>query len=204
MHEGYAMGATERPDETPEPEAERTDDLGGPYEAQGISQETERTFAEAQMVLPGVLTLFGFQIFAAINDRVQKELGTAELGCFVMNMCFLAMGAMFIILPAAYRRKAEPWVLSRHFVQLSSRMMSWSLRPLLLCFSVDTYVVTKITSHKTWVSLVVGALVLVAFVGGWQVFPWIAGHQRAGKGARHARKQTDEAEHRSRGAAAQT
>jgi uncharacterized protein (DUF983 family) len=60
------------------------------------------------MVLPGVLTLFGFQRIVVFNPLFLDKLSRAQQWLHLAAMVTLSIAAALVLAPAAYRRSAEP------------------------------------------------------------------------------------------------
>src|SRR3954471_11066447 len=81
-----------------------------------LEKEANQTLGETGMVLPGVLTLFGFQLVVVFNplflDKLYKQEQFAHLACLAL----LSLAGAMVLAPAAFRRKAEPGRLSQRFI----------------------------------------------------------------------------------------
>lgn len=172
--------------------------MSGPehIQDQDLEKEVGNIVSEIQTVLPGVLTLVGFQLFCVINERFYKELSKAEQTVHLIVFCLLAFGAALIMMPAAYRRQAQPWVISRRFIELASRVMTIAMAPLLLTFTMDAYLITRLIFHRVSVGLVVAGIVFAVFVALWFGIPRHAKRGTAGREAAkaRARAQTEKAD----------
>ena len=122
-------------------------------------------------MLPGVFALFGFQLFAAFNDIFDKQVTRPEKILYLVAQVLLAACIAMLLTPAAYHRTVRPHSVSDAFANLISALLKWAMRPLLLVFPIDAYLVAKVVTRSTTVSAVVGAFVLFLFVAAWIVFP---------------------------------
>ncbi|PCC72001.1 hypothetical protein SAMN02745121_08020 [Nannocystis exedens] len=62
-------------------------------------------FAEANMILPGLLSLLGLQVISTLNDVFLKQLGPVEHGLHLAAFILLAEGLALVVTPAAYHRQ---------------------------------------------------------------------------------------------------
>jgi Family of unknown function (DUF6328) len=80
-------------------------------EEKAADQQTEKmareAIEEARMVLPGIQALFGFQLMAVFNQRL-NELGEAEKLTHFVSALLIALSIGPIMTPAAYHRHVEP------------------------------------------------------------------------------------------------
>ena len=140
-------------------------------EEQSLSDSVRSILEEARMILPGVQTLFGFQLIVVFNQRFQDGLTPDEQRLHLAAMALVAIAGGLVMAPAAYHRRAEPESISRRFVRLSTRLLTWSTYPLLIGIVVDFYLVaTFITADDTASLLLAGAL-FAALALLWIVLP---------------------------------
>ena len=140
-----------------------------------LLEEMRITIEEARVVLPGVQALFGFQLIAAFNQRFDDLPGVdraLHLGALVL----VAVSVALVMAPAAYHRMAERGQVSRHFVDLASRLIAGALLPLMLGISLDAYVVARLITGSAAIAGIIATALLVLFVALWFVLPWM--HRR--------------------------
>ena len=136
-----------------------------------LEKETENTVREARVVLPGIQTLFGFQLIAVFNHRF-TDLTTFEQYLHLGALVLVAVAVALIMAPAAYHRIADRGVVSRHFVDLASRYIAAALVPLMLGIDFDVYLVCRLVTGSTVASVAIAAGVLALFAMLWFVLPW--------------------------------
>jgi hypothetical protein len=145
--------------------------LSNEIEPQSLGDTVRQILEEARMILPGVQTLFGFQLIVAFNQRFQDALSPTEQRLHLLAMALIALATGLLLAPAAYHRRAEPESVSRRFVRLSTRLLAWSTYPLLAGIVVDFYLVaTLITANDAVGFLLAGLLALVLALL-WLVLP---------------------------------
>lgn len=148
---------------------------------ESLEEEATHATDEARMLLPGVQAVMGFQLVAVFNNRF-GELSANEqrlhLGAFLLLV--VAMG--LIMAPAAYHRQAERGVISRHFVDLASRLLTWALFPLAAGVAIDTYLIASLIFHGSAIPIVAGVAVAILLFGLWFTMPGMARNRRS----RHA------------------
>ena len=137
-----------------------------------LLDEVRITIEEARVVLPGIQTLFGFQLIAAFNARFD-DLSAADRAAHLVALVLVAIAVALVMAPAAYHRISERGQVSRHFVDLASRFIASALVPLMLGISLDVYVVAALITKRASIGIAVGLAVLVVFTGVWFVLPFL-------------------------------
>jgi hypothetical protein len=89
-----------------------------------LEEETKIIIEEARMVLPGIQSLFGFQLIAVFNNRFQNLTGTEQAFHFIA-LLMVAVAIALIMTPAAYNTTESPQ-------EVPSRVNSWILLPVFL------------------------------------------------------------------------
>lgn len=150
-----------------------------------LLDEARITIEEARVVLPGVQALFGFQLIAAFNQRFD-DLPALDRGIHLIALVLVAISVALVMAPAAYHRMAERGEVSRHFVDLASRLIASALLPLMLGISLDAYVVARLIMDSAGVAIAIAVVLLALFVGLWFVLPWVhrERHHRASRRSR--------------------
>ena len=158
--------------------------------SRGQAEEVERPplgdtvrniLEEARMILPGVQTLFGFQLIVVFNQRFEDLLSSREQGLHLGAMALVAIAAALVMTPAAYHRRAEPETISRSFVRLSNRLLTWSIYPLMAGICADFYLVASLITANDLLSLALALALLFVFGGLWIVLPRMRSlHERIG------------------------
>ena len=151
-----------------------------PIAAEDLERAVIYVLEEARMVLPGIQALFGFQLIAVFNSRFDVDLLPAEQRLHLAAIVLVAVAVLLIMAPAAYHRQAERGRISRHFVELASRLLTLAMAPLLLGIVIEVFIVARVILQSTAISLAIAALLLAAFVGLWFVFPYMK-RRAAGK-----------------------
>ena len=100
---------------------------------------------ECRMVLPGIQALFGFQLMAVFNQGFWERL--------------------------AYHRQAKHETLPERFIALSSRLLLWSMFPLMVAICLDFYVIARMILLNAVMSLLGACMLLVVFVIVWLMLP---------------------------------
>ncbi len=140
-------------------------------EQQSLSEAVGNILEEARMILPGTQTLFGFQLIVVFNTRFQERLSLVEQYVHLGATMLVAIATAMLIAPAAYHRRVEPEAASRRFVTLASRLLTWSLIPLMIAICADFYLVASLVTGR-WLPSVLLALILFAvFIALWFVLP---------------------------------
>lgn len=119
----------------------------------------KHTLEEVRMVIPGVQTLFGFQLIAVFNPTF-KELTSVERGLHLAALLFTIMAMGFLLAPAPHHRIVQKHSVSRRLVNYASRLLRFGIAALLASLMCDTYIVCQEATDNWQVAL---GIVLVAF-----------------------------------------
>ncbi len=140
-------------------------------EDQSLSDAVGNILEEARMILPGVQTLFGFQLIVVFNQRFQEGLAPTEQRLHLAAMAAVAIAGGLLMAPAVYHRRAEPESISRRFVRLSTRLLAWSTYPLLIGIVVDFYLVATFITADDTLSLLLAVALFAVLALLWLVLP---------------------------------
>lgn len=93
------------------------------------------------MVLPGIQALFGFQLVAVFNSTFWRKLDRFEQVIHYVALGLVACSVALVMTPAAYHRQAEPLTISKRFLAISTRLLFWSMYPLMSAILLDFYLI---------------------------------------------------------------
>lgn len=136
-----------------------------------LFQAAELLLEEARMVLPGMQGLFGFQMIAVFSDGFHQRLQDYEQTLHLFAVVLVAIAIALIMTPAATHRRLNPNVVTQGFIELSTRLLLWSMLPLALGLCLDFYLVARVITGRYESAWLAGAL-LGVFAGLWWVLPW--------------------------------
>lgn len=140
---------------------------------ESLEEEATHATDEARMVLPGVQAILGFQLIAVFNTRFQDLTQGRQL-LHLAGFVLLALAMALIMTPAAYHRQAERGCITRRFVSLASRLLTWSLVPLAAAVAIDAYLLTWLVLGRNLPSLAVAGGLALCLGGLWFALPQIA------------------------------
>ncbi len=146
--------------------------------SQSLADNTSNILEEARMILPGTETLFGFQLIVPFNQRFQDQLSTLEQRLHLLAMALVAIAMAMLMTPAVYHRRVEPEGVSRRFVQVATRLLTWSTRPLLVAICLDFYLAASLVTREPLVSVILAVALAGIFAVLWLVLPARAANQR--------------------------
>ena len=152
-------------------------------EQESLKDEMRNVVEEARMVIPGVQALFGFQTMAVFNNRFE-DLPASGVAAYVAGLAMLAIAIAMLMAPAACHRMSERGQVSRSLIDLSSRLLTWGMLPLMLGLSLDIFVVVLATMDDARQALVGGVAALVVFTAFWYVLPAVRRRRNAPASAR--------------------
>jgi hypothetical protein len=154
----------------PERERKAADSKG---ERQSLAHEADNILAEARMVLPGIQTVFGFQLIVPFNDRFNQLADVwqdVHLAALVVNAVALAL----IITPAAYHRLAERGRISRQFIKRASRFITFAMCALAVSMVLDVLLVGHLVTRNLPMTVAVAAGVALLFAVLWFAWPLLS------------------------------
>jgi hypothetical protein len=142
----------------------------GETEALSLTDAAEFLLNECRMVLPGIQSLFGFQLIAVFNSGFHERLTVTQQHLHLVAIGLIAIAVALIMTPAAYHRQAGARQISDAFIALSTRVLLWSMIPLALGICIDFYLVARVLLDGPVVPYLATGLFAV-FVGMWFVLP---------------------------------
>ena len=132
---------------------------------------------ESRMVLPGIQTLFGFQLIAVFSDRFQS-LSTHEQELHFISIALVVLATGLIMTPAAYHRHQESREVTQSFIVVSTRLLLAGMVPLAFALALDVYLIGQLILAPSWArGIALGMLGMLVFL--WFVFPRVKLLQRA-------------------------
>lgn len=139
-------------------------------EPESLKEQMSRIIEEARMMLPGIQALFGFQTIAVFSDRFEK-LPIYAQDCHAAALALVVVAISLVMLPAAYHRMAEPGIVSRRAIKVSSRAICWALAPLAAALSLDVAVVLYMVTESNLASASGGLGAFLLLIGLWFGYP---------------------------------
>jgi hypothetical protein len=140
-------------------------------ESLGLKDQLKDILEEARMVMPGLQALFGFQLIAVFNGDFRKVLNHAEQVAHLAAIGFTAVAVGLVLAPAAVHRQAEPDRVSDRLVHLASRLLTWSMIPLVAAVCLDLYLVSRVILDDPRFAAVIGSLGVLLYFGLWYLLP---------------------------------
>jgi hypothetical protein len=141
-----------------------------------LSKAAEHLLEECRMVLPGIQMLFGFQLIVVFNPGFDQKLTSAEQHVHLLAIVLVTIAAAVIMTPAVYHRQ-KPREVTDEFINVSRRLLLWSMVPLSLGITLDFYLIARVILGAMFGSLIAGAL-FAAFVTLWFIFPRVRALRR--------------------------
>ncbi len=137
-----------------------------------LEKSAELLLTEIRTVLPGIQTLFGFQLIAVFNSGFREKLSVSGQYLHLCALGLLAIAIALIMTPAAYHRLSGVRHISDSFIWLAERMLLWSMVPLVLGICIDFYLVAGMVVQSAIVLwLTAGLFATFAFL--WFFVPRI-------------------------------
>ena len=136
-----------------------------------LDDEADRVISEARMVLPGMQALFGFQLIAVFSERFADALPSPLQWLHLAAIVLVALAVALIMTPAAWHRQAEPGLVTRRFVVLTSTLLTSAMAPLGLGIALDVFIVAWMIVGSTLASAAIAFFCAAVIFGLWFVFP---------------------------------
>jgi len=142
-------------------------------EREPISLEAAAGFIleECRMVLPGIQTLFGFQLIAVFSDPFHEKLSEPQQLLHLAATVLVAVSVALVMAPAALHRRVERHSVSERFIDLSSRLLLAGMFPLAVSIALEAYLVSAVILGRPTEAWWVAAGLLVVFAALWLGLP---------------------------------
>jgi hypothetical protein len=126
---------------------------------------------ECRMVLPGIQALFGFQLIAVFNAAFWEKLHWHEQCLHLAAIGLVAISVALVMTPAAYHRQAEPETISKRFISLSTKLLAWSMVPLMFAIALEVYIIGRLILENWIGSLLLSSILVTIFMSLWFILP---------------------------------
>ena len=151
---------------------------------QELGSTAGQTIGETHMVVPSVLTLFGFQLMVATNPDFRTKLALWEQYGHLASLVLVAVAAALVMTPAAYHRQAEPTRISQQYVDLVSAIIPAALALLMFAVSLEVYLIWQLVTANRLVAAPVALVLLATCAGLWFVLPRVLRRRLRAQGPR--------------------
>ena len=135
-----------------------------------LSEAAQYLLDECRMVLPGIQTLFGFQLIVVFNSGFDQKLSATEQQLHLLAIVLVATAVAIIMTPAAYNRQTTPMETTDDFIRVSTHLLLWSMFPLAVGISLDLYLIGRVIAGSIG-SGVLSAGIFAVYVILWFLLP---------------------------------
>jgi cytochrome bd-type quinol oxidase subunit 2 len=136
-----------------------------------LSEAVTHLLEECRMVLPGIQALFGFQLIVVFNPTFQEKLNSPERLLHLSAIVLVVVSIAMIMAPAAYHRQRNPEAVTEGFIAIATRMLLYSMFPLMFAIGFECFLVTLMITSRVSVSLALAALLVCVCFMLWFVLP---------------------------------
>ena len=150
--------------------AHERDSAEGQKQRLSLSEAAQYLLDECRMVLPGIQTLFGFQLIVVFNSGFDQKLSATEQHLHLIAIVLVATAVAIIMTPVAYNRQTTPMEVTDDFVRVSTRLLLWSMFPLAVGISLDLYLIGRVIAGSIGGG-VLSAGVFAVYVMLWFLLP---------------------------------
>lgn len=155
-------------------EDDRQHDEKEPVEKLSVSDATEHIFQESRMLLPGAVTLFGFQLVVVFNRTFQDRLGVWDQRIHLLALLLIAVTIALLMAPATFDLQVQREEATRRFIRIATFQLNVATLPLAIALTLEIYLVTHIVILDRVASALIAAGILMLYLGLWYVFPRLA------------------------------
>jgi len=133
---------------------------------------------ECRMVLPGIQALFGFQLIVVFNQGFWDRLSVTEQHLHLLAVALVSLAVALVMTPVAFHRQTRHVLWPEVFIPLSSRLLLWSMFPLMSAIAIDFYLIAHMVLQNSGTSLVASFIIFGVFWTLWVVLPRSANLRR--------------------------
>ena len=143
----------------------------GKLEKLPLSEAVTHLLEEGRMVLPGIQALFGFQLIVVFNPVFQEKLTQTERLLHLSAIVLVVISIAMIMAPAAYHRQKDPEAVTEAFIAIATRLLLYSMFPLMFSIGVETFLVARVITNRLIVSLAIAVFLVGICFSLWFVLP---------------------------------
>ena len=145
---------------------------------ESLSESVTHLLEECRMVLPGIQALFGFQLIAVFNSTFWTKLDRVEQLIHYAALGLIACSVELVMTNSAVHRQSEPITVSKRFLSMSTRLLFWSMYPLMSAILLDFYLIGSLILDSGPLSLLGTVLLGGLFLVLWVFLPRVRRLQR--------------------------
>jgi hypothetical protein len=134
-----------------------------------LPKAMDNLIEECRMLLPGIQALFGFQLIVVFNSTFAEKLSSLEQQLHLLAIGLVGVAIALILTPAAYHRQMEHVSITRRSIDVSTRLMLWSMASLALSICLELYLISRLILQDILVSLFITLALLALFIFLWLV-----------------------------------
>jgi hypothetical protein len=145
---------------------------GGKKEEVKLDSAAKHILEECRMVLPGIQALFGFQLIVVFNEGFAMKLSAAEQLLHLAAIVLIIIAIALVMAPAALHRQTSQREVSERFIWIASELLLASMLPLVLGLCLEVYLVSRVITEASGISLIIALGAFAFFFCLWVVLPW--------------------------------
>ncbi len=138
---------------------------------QDLEAAVSHVLEEGRMLLPGIETLFGFQLVATFSEVFYDRLSRTEQWLHLLAVALVVICVALVLAPAAYHRQAEPDGVSARLVRYASVLFTIAMVPLMIALCMDFYLIARLVTNEPLLSIGLAGGALLLFTSLWFVWP---------------------------------
>ena len=143
-------------------------------EIEDVEDDTRTTLLETRTVLPGLQTLFGFQLAVIFTEHFGEKLSRTDQLVHFVSLSLVAVAVALVMAPAAYHRQVEPSRASRRFTRIASRCLMASMGVMTFAMTLNFFLIADVVFRDATAAYLSAAGAFVTFGGLWFLFPVVS------------------------------
>ena len=136
-----------------------------------IGESVSHLLEEARMLIPGVQTLFGFQVVIVFSQQFGMLLSAGERLWHLTAITCSILTLVLLLTPAMLHRERESGWATQGFVNVSTKLMATASVPLALGLAIDFGLVTRLITESPAAAIASSLVTLAIVFGLWNVLP---------------------------------
>jgi hypothetical protein len=135
-----------------------------------LAEATSHILEECRMVLPGIQTLFGFQLICVFNQGFER-LSSPDQKLHFISIILIVIAMILVMAPAALHRLSQPCAVSQRLIDIASCFLLWSMSVLAVGICIEVYLVGHLILENRFLAGGISVLLLGLFIYWWRIFP---------------------------------
>ena len=128
-------------------------------------------FEVCRILLPGIQTIFGFQLVAVFSPVFIDKLSLQDKYVHLVAMVLVSFAMFLILTPAVFDRFTDPRSISDRFVDISTNLIRMTVIPFIFGIILDVYLISKVITNSSAFSIALASILLIFILVMWFALP---------------------------------